>query len=365
MNIAFYAPMKPPSAPVPSGDRTMARALVGALQFAGHKVEIAARLRAREPTGDSARQQRLRTLGEALADRAVRRYRARPAAERPHIWFTYHLYYKAPDWIGPRVADALGIPYVLAEASFAPKRAAGPWAESHRAVRDAIVRADLVFDLNSANEACVQPLLKTPDRLVRLRPFVCALTPTLPQRERERRGNDVRLLTVAMMRSDAKLRSYRVLAEALALLPRNGWTLTVVGDGPAERDVRALFENLPVKFAGRREGDTLAEYYAVADLFVWPAVDEGFGMATVEAQAAGVPVVVGRAGGVSDTVRDGVTGVLTPMGDAAAFAAAISGLLADPVRRRRMGAQAARLTREQGFAAAARLMDEKLRALMS
>src|SRR5437868_734111 len=121
MRIAFYAPLKPPHHPVPSGDRTMARLLIAALEQAGHTVEVAALLRSRDGCGDPARQARLRRLGARLAARYVRR-RGGDAAPRPELWFTYHLYYKAPDWLGPAVADALAIPYVVAEASLAAKR---------------------------------------------------------------------------------------------------------------------------------------------------------------------------------------------------------------------------------------------------
>src|SRR3546814_20669003 len=66
------------------------------------------------------------------------RYQALPARQRPQLWLTYYLYYKAPDWIGPKVARALRIPSVVAEASVAYQRAAGPWAASHRVVLDAL-----------------------------------------------------------------------------------------------------------------------------------------------------------------------------------------------------------------------------------
>jgi hypothetical protein len=112
MRVAFYAPLKPPDHPVPSGDRRMARLLIEALELAGHEVELAARLRAWQGVPDAARQARIAKLGAALAKRLLRRYRARPAAARPRAWLTYHLYYKAPDWIGPRVSEALGIPYL-------------------------------------------------------------------------------------------------------------------------------------------------------------------------------------------------------------------------------------------------------------
>ena len=131
MRVAFYAPLKPPDHPVPSGDRRMARLLIQALGLAGHEVEIAARLRSWHAHPDPARQARLEGIGQALAERLLRRYRARPATARPRAWLTYHLYYKAPDWIGPRVAAGLDIPYLLAEASLAGDRKSTRLNSSH------------------------------------------------------------------------------------------------------------------------------------------------------------------------------------------------------------------------------------------
>ena len=141
MKVAFYAPLKTTDHPVPSGDRLMARMLVAALEGADMQVDIAARLRSRVSDGNILKQARLAELGTKLAARLLRQYQTgfRP---KPDIWFTYHLYYKAPDWVGPIVANALGIPYVVAEASFAPKRADGPWQQSHQAVEMALRHAE-------------------------------------------------------------------------------------------------------------------------------------------------------------------------------------------------------------------------------
>ena len=88
MRIAFYAPMKPPGSPVPSGDRAIARLLVRALESAGHAVDLASSFRTREPAGEASRQDRLRRTGARLADRLVRRYRTLPGSRRPQAWFT-------------------------------------------------------------------------------------------------------------------------------------------------------------------------------------------------------------------------------------------------------------------------------------
>ena len=97
-------------------------------------------------------------------------------------------------------------------------------------------------------------------------------------------------------------------------------------------------------FLDQQSSSDLTALYAAADLMVWPAVNEAYGMALLEAQAAGLPVVAGRTGGVPDVVRDGVTGLLPPVGDAAAFAAAVVTLLGDPGMRRRFGETASRIT---------------------
>ena len=102
-----------------------------------------------------------------------------------------------------------------------------------------------------------------------------------------------------------------------------------------------------------------------ADLLVWPAVNEAIGLAVLEAQAAGLPAVVGRAGALDGIVADGKTGVLVAPGDTRAFAAAIAGLLADAGRRRAFGKAALAKTRRlHDLAAAAKTLDRELRAAL-
>jgi glycosyltransferase involved in cell wall biosynthesis len=85
----------------------------------------------------------------------------------------------------------------------------------------------------------------------------------------------------------------------------------------------------------------IARRLASADLCVWPALNEAFGMALLEAQASGVPVVAGAAGGVKEIVLHGITGLLVPPSDASAFARAVRSLLVDHPRRAAL-AEAAR-----------------------
>lgn len=84
------------------------------------------------------------------------------------------------------------------------------------------------------------------------------------------------------------------------------------------------------------------------DLLVHAALREGLGLAVMEAQAAGVPVVAFRAGGVPEIVAHGRSGLLVPAGDSAALASAMVELLQEDSRRRAMG-EAARAWAAQEF----------------
>ena len=124
--VAFYAPLKPPDHPVPSGDRRMARALIEALRAgrqSGRAGEPPAQLRSNRRSRAPAPH---RGLGRRVAGQLLERYRRMPAGRRPRAWLTYHAYHKSPDWLGPSITAALDIPYLLAEASFSLSRPGGP-----------------------------------------------------------------------------------------------------------------------------------------------------------------------------------------------------------------------------------------------
>jgi glycosyltransferase involved in cell wall biosynthesis len=173
-------------------------------------------------------------------------------------------------------------------------------------------------------------------------------------------------VTVAMMRDDQKLLSYRCLADAMSRLTRKPWQLVIAGAGPAEEKVRSLFKPFGnrIRWTGILPPEQLKQLYRAGDIFVWPAIKEAFGMALLEAQAAGLPVVAGRSGGVASVVADGKTGMLAPEGDVGAFAEVVKTLLDDPDRRRALGRAAMRrAAREHDISVAADLLDRHIRRL--
>lgn len=356
MRIAFYAPMKSPTHAVPSGDRRVGRLFIDALEAAGHEVSIASTLRTYEPEGNAERQMHLRSEGMAAAADLLSCWGSASGAPIPDLWFTYHVYYKAPDWLGPTVSTALGIPYVIAEASYAPKRASGAWAIGHAAAGHAIRAASLVLCPTKGDVECVRPLVAPGGTVVWLPPFIDASP--YQAAAKDRIANRARLAAqqgldpsipwvavVAMMRPGDKSASYQMIAKAFGTMTDLRWQAVVAGDGAERAAIEQAMEGAApgrFRFLGEQGPEEVAAIYAACDLCMWPAVNEAYGMAMLEAQAAGIPVVSRRIRGVPDVVCDGVTGLLASPEDERSFAQIARELLTDPARRSSMGAAAAR-----------------------
>lgn len=332
LRIAFYAPLKSPDHPVPSGDRQMARMLIACLKHAGHRVEILSPLRAYLPSSDDAAAWR-KLQEEAAAERP--RIADAWSGDAPGLIFCYHNYYKSPDLIGPALARDFGIPYVTCEASYSNRRNIGIWAETQEAARNGIGAAALNLTLTERDAEGLRASI--PDvRLARLQPFIDTAPFGAPSRPRP--GH---IVTVAMMRPGDKLQSYSALAAALKLLPPDtDWRLSIAGDGPARAEVEALFATLParrIEWLGRLPPPEIAALLARGQLFLWPGYGEAYGLAYLEAQAAGLPVVACRIAGVPEVVPEGNGGTLVAPGDPQALADAVAALLADPARAARLG----------------------------
>jgi len=107
---------------------------------------------------------------------------------------------------------------------------------------------------------------------------------------------------------------------------------------PVDPETRRLIQSTSEIIAvGRIRKEDMVPYYYIMDVLVLPTYREGFPGAPLEAAAAGKPVVTTNATGAIDSVIDGVTGFIVPVGDAQALADAIARLLADPALAKQMG----------------------------
>ncbi len=361
MKVAFTAPMKPIDHPVPSGDRTMGRLIVRALKLAGHEVEVASTFRSWRAHGgeDVTREVKELALTEAkaLAEQWIER------GDVPDVFLTYHLYHKAPDWIGPYLCAKFNIPYVVVEASRAPKRQSGNWALGFNAADAALAQASHVVALTNSDAQCLKEVLNE-DVLTVLPPFLeTAKFEVSHSVTKGSADGKIRLLCAGMMREGDKQFSYMILAAALKQISDLPWRLTIAGDGPARGEIEPLFDRERTDFVGLIPWQEMPRLYRSHDVFVWPAIREAFGFVFLEAQCCGLPVVGGRVFGVPDIVEEGKSGLLSAEGDASGLAKNIATLINDPNKREEMALAAVEnIHRSHSLEAGAKGLDKVLKA---
>ena len=138
-------------------------------------------------------------------------------------------------------------------------------------------------------------------------------------------------------------KGYEVMLRALPAIVRAVPTVHYVIVGSDDHDYADRLTKLAqeLKIADRVHivgfQDPVQPFLAALDLYVHPALMEGFGIAVVEAMAMGKAVVATTTGGLPEVVAQGETGLLVPPGDAESLAAAVVSLLEDKVRREQMG----------------------------
>jgi D-inositol-3-phosphate glycosyltransferase len=172
-------------------------------------------------------------------------------------------------------------------------------------------------------------------------------------------------LVVAYVGRMLPRKDVRNVVRAMALL-RKRWpdiptpTLLLVGGETPEPDPVAtpeigklmrLGDQLGVRdsmrFVGKQQPNTLHNFYSAADVIVTTPWYEPYGLTPLEAMACGRPVIGSAVGGISFTIKDGVTGYLVPPRDPDALAERLASMLKRPELRRRMGKAAClRIARE-------------------
>jgi glycosyltransferase involved in cell wall biosynthesis len=218
-----------------------------------------------------------------------------------------------------------------------------------RACRVALSAADLVMANSSwARRRCEQifggPL---PVEVVHLGADLAVEDPaSLPSR-----NGEVRIVTVAHL--VARKRHEVVLRALASLHPSRRPVYVIIGDGPLREPLERLAAELGVadrvRFLGQLPNPEAVARAAGCDLFVMPGVEEPFGVAFVEAMAAGLPAIGSRGeGGPEDIAAAGEGMVLVAPDDIQALAGELDRLCADRDELRRLGA-AARRTVAAGF----------------
>ena len=219
--------------------------------------------------------------------------------------------------------------------------------------RRQFARADAIVAVSAAAAAGLCRAFDVPARRVTVIPNGIDLTLFRPRPEdpglRARLGLERRRVIVTVARLVPRKGIDRVIAalpSVLAAVPDAHYL--VVGEGPQRAALLALAARCGVAqrvaFAGAVGHRDVPAYLALAACFAMPnrrladGEDEGFGLVFLEANACGVPVLAGRAGGVPEVVADGENGLLVDGDDTAAVAAGLIRLLTDAPLAARLAA---------------------------
>jgi len=145
-------------------------------------------------------------------------------------------------------------------------------------------------------------------------------------------------------------KAHEVLLESfrLILAERPEARLWMLGDGPMLPEIKSMAERVGLAgralFLGFRTD--LAEMLALADIQIHPSDMEGVPLAICQGMAQGLPIVATRVGGLTEILVDGHSGILVEKRNPRQCASAVLELMADPIRRQRLGQAAANFIAE-------------------
>jgi colanic acid/amylovoran biosynthesis glycosyltransferase len=176
----------------------------------------------------------------------------------------------------------------------------------------------------------------------------CVISPAVdtarfdPPEHAQSASEMLRVITIGRLSPE---KGYEQNLAAVAALHKAGipTLYTIVGDGPARCSIEAealrvgLIDADIVSFRGAVPNDAIPDLLAQADVMLHLAHYEGFGVCALEAQAAGVPVIASKVGGLVEAIEDGMTGFLVAPGDVHSAAEKLILLARDPALRTRMG----------------------------
>lgn len=183
----------------------------------------------------------------------------------------------------------------------------------------AINRSDAVTAVSSSLRNDTYKLFGVKKDIVVIPNFVCMEQYKFPPNEELKLAhapNGERILThISNFRPVKRVEDVvRVFAEVRKKIPSK---LLLVGDGPERHRIESLCRELrtceDVIILGKLKNPT--EVLGISDLFLLPSESESFGLAALEAMAAGVPVISSNAGGLPEVNRHGVSGMMSDVGD--------------------------------------------------
>jgi len=166
----------------------------------------------------------------------------------------------------------------------------------------------------------------------------------LPERERNRQRLGLKGVTFIYVGRLWQGKGVGYLLEAFEKVQhesRDEVSLLIVGDGPEEETLKQRCMSCGIEnvvFAGFHPRERLPEFYAMADVFVFPTLGDPYGLVVDEAMACSLPVIsTSAAGEIRDRIQDGINGYMVPPADSLTLADRMLRLAKAPALRQRMG----------------------------
>jgi glycosyltransferase involved in cell wall biosynthesis len=214
----------------------------------------------------------------------------------------------------------------------------------HAVMLDLVTRAGAVSAVSeSLREAAVRAF---PDAAAKTSVIYNSVEVALVEEAKDVAANGLDAKVVVFLGVLGKRKGADVLLDAWVDLVRSGgapppWTLVIAGDGPDKPGLESIAKDAGVadrvRFVGATARSDIATLLTGGSIMVVPSRTEPFGLVAAEGQMLGRPIVASDTGGLPEVIEDGVTGLLVPVEDAGALAAAIASLIAEPARRRSFG----------------------------
>lgn len=276
--------------------------------------------------------------------RSILTVRAIVAQERPDI---IHAHTRVSQVVAFFVSRITGVPYVTTCHGFFKTRARkifDTWGAKVIAI-SAAVKGHLIKDLG-VSEKRVELIYSGVD----IEAFSKDCSPDEVTRIKKELGLHAGPLVGTIGRlSPVKGQAFLIKAMEDVLSKRPDVRALIVGDGPEENALKDLARSLNIEYAVkflRADLDT-HRILSSMDVFVFPSIKEGLGIALLEAMASGRPCVASDVGGIGNIIKDGINGLLVGPGDAAGIASSILALLDDDVLRKSVGNAARALVKER------------------
>jgi glycosyltransferase involved in cell wall biosynthesis len=246
-------------------------------------------------------------------------------------------------------AERHHVPTVYTEACLPDERNSALWT----GIRSAIGRAQVVTAASPGVRQAMTSFLGIDERRILVIPNTVAFDTRSSIHSRAAQNDPLAILFVGRL---DPMKGVDVLLEAAARLKQHvsGWRLTIIGDGQLAAELHHQAQSLElesyVDFCGGIDHNALPQYFENAWILVAPSrYLEGFGMIVAEALSFGLPVVASDLPAFRSLVQAGQNGLLVPVDDSEALAAALARLIQNPFERERMRLAALASTAENLF----------------